>query len=63
VTEILFEVLRVLLSRPSVDAHSAILARTTVRFEQQAEVDVMGQRRERRLRHLLRQLRYLLESR
>jgi hypothetical protein len=45
------------------DAHGPVLAGASIRFEEQVEVDVVGQRRECRLRHLLRQLRYPLQSR
>ena len=63
VAKILFEVLRILLSRLSVDAYGTVLAGAPIRFEEQVEVDVVGQRRECRLRHLPRQLRYPLQFR
>ena len=63
VTQILFEMLRILLGRLSVDACSAVLARPPIGFEKKVEVDVVGQRPKRRVRHLPRQLRYSLKFR
>jgi hypothetical protein len=46
-----------------IHAGGAILARAPIRFAQPVDIDVMGKRRQCRLRHLARQLCYLLEFR
>ena len=61
--EVLLQVLRIRLGRLAVDAHGAVLAGASVRLEEQIEVDVMGERRERLVRATSRQLHDPLESR
>jgi len=51
------------LRRLSVHPDSPVLARAPERFYHPVDVDVVGERRERRLRRLPRQLRYPLSSR
>ena len=61
--EVALQVRRVVRRRLSVHPHGPVLARAPVRLEQPVDVDVVGERRERRLRRLPRQFRYPLSSR
>src|SRR5271169_2251560 len=53
--EIYLQIARVLLGRLPVHASGAVLARASIRLTQPVDVDVMGERRQCRLRHLARQ--------
>jgi hypothetical protein len=61
--EILLQVARILVGGLPVHASSSILARAAICLAQPVDVDVMGERRQCRLRHLARQFRYPLEFR
>ena len=61
--EIFLQIPRVLLGRLPVYASGSVLARASIRFAQPVDVDVMGKRRQCRLRHLARQFCYPLEFR
>ena len=62
-SEVALEIGRVFVRALSVDAPCPVLARTPMRLAHPVDVDVMSQRRQRRVCKLLRQVRYLLESR
>jgi hypothetical protein len=63
VGEVALEVLRVLLRRLSVDSRCAVLARASMCFPQEGDIDVMGQTREHRRGTEPRQLCYPQEFR
>jgi hypothetical protein len=61
--EVVLQMTRVLGPGLSVDPRRAVLARASVGFAKPVDVDVMSQRRERKLRRCLRQRRYSIEFR
>jgi hypothetical protein len=61
--EILIQIPRVLVSCLPVYASGSVLTRASIRFAQPVDVDVMGERRQCRLRHFARLLCYSLEFR
>jgi hypothetical protein len=61
--EIFFLLARILVGRLPVHAGGSVLARVPIRLVQPVDIDVVGKRRQCRLRHLARQLCYLLEFR
>jgi hypothetical protein len=61
--EVFIEIPRVLVGCLPVDARGSVLARASIRLTQPVDVDVMGERCQCRLRHLVRQFCYALKFR
>jgi len=61
--EVFIKIPRVLVGCLPVYASGSVLARAPIRLAQPVDVDVMGERRQCRLRHLARQFRYPLKFR
>jgi hypothetical protein len=60
--EVALQVLCIVLRRLSVHSHGPVLASESIRLFHPVDVDMVGERRQRRLRRLPRQFRYPLSS-